>query len=127
MSDTNSNTPTTPPSEDGVELYKPFSAQPTSLIETSFAGSLGLSMHNEVSGQQSARLTTLASTTNACKLMLQSRVQPPPPPPKKEEPEVEEAVEENTDPPKKKFTLKNFLKRDKEESAEVSNDSPATE
>ncbi len=126
MSDSNSNTPKASSSEDGVELYRPYSAQPTSLVETSFAGSLGLSMHNEVSGQQSARLTTLASTTNACKLMLQSKVRVQKPPKKEEE--VAEVQEENTDLPKKKFNLKNFLKRDKKEpSVEVSDDNSTTE
>lgn len=86
MSKNNSNVPSDPKASSGAQgegdLYSPFSAQPTSFIETTFAGSLGISMHNEVSGQQSARLTSLASTTNACKLLLQSKAQPPAPKPK---------------------------------------------
>lgn len=79
MSKDNSNLPSTTNSasddQAGGELYAPFSAQPTSFIETTFAGSLGISMHNEVSAQQSSRLTSLASTTNACKLLLQTKSQ----------------------------------------------------
>lgn len=86
MSKNNSNVPSDPKASSGAQgegdLYSPFSAQPTSFIETTFAGSLGISMHNEVSGQQSARLTSLASTTNACKLLLQTKAQPPAPKPK---------------------------------------------
>lgn len=86
MSKNNSNLPSDPNSSSGAqaegEQYSPFSAQPTSFIETTFAGSLGISMHNEVSGQQSSRLTSLASTTNACKLLLQTKAQPPAPKPK---------------------------------------------
>ena len=59
MSKNNSNVPSDPKASSGAQgegdLYSPFSAQPTSFIETTFAGSLGISMHNEVSGQQSAR------------------------------------------------------------------------
>lgn len=83
MSKNNSNLPSDPKASSDPQpendLYTPFSAQPTSFIETTFAGSLGISMHNEVSGQQSARLTSLASTTNACKLLLQTKAKPPAP------------------------------------------------
>ena len=70
MSDTNSNeanstdSPTTP--------INPFSNQATGLLETTFAETLGLSMHNAVSNQQSSQMTTSASVTNACARLLQA-------------------------------------------------------
>ena len=52
----------------------PFSNQPTGLVETTLAETLGLSMHNAVSNQQSAQITASASITNACARLLQAPV-----------------------------------------------------
>ncbi len=52
----------------------PFSNQPTGLVETTLAETLGLSMHNAVSNQQSAQMTASASITNACARLLQAPV-----------------------------------------------------
>lgn len=50
----------------------PFSNQATGLLETTFAETLGLSMHNAVSNQQSSQMTTSASVTNACARLLKA-------------------------------------------------------
>ena len=100
----------------GVELYRPFSAQPTTLIETSLAGSLGLSMHNEVSNQQSARLASLASTTNACKMILESKLARKQAESPKDEPKASESAEVDQGPPQKpksRLNLGKFLERKK--------------
>lgn len=69
MSDTNSNEAgATPPP---TIQANPFSNQATGLLETTFAETLGLSMHNAVSNQQSSQMTTSASVTNACARLLQ--------------------------------------------------------
>lgn len=95
-----------------------FSNQPTGLVETTFAETIGLSMHNAISNQQNSQMTTAASITNACARLLQAPA-PPLKPEKveKKEPEPEPKVEqetelkENSQPPKKKrFNILNFLK-----------------
>lgn len=95
-------------------VSNPFSGQPTGLVETTFAETLGLSMHNAVTTQQSSQMTTAASITNACARLLQTPI-PAAPAKKAKEPEpeaVEVAPEEPAEPPKakKKFNIMNFLK-----------------
>ncbi len=95
-------------------VSNPFSGQPTGLVETTFAETLGLSMHNAVTTQQSAQMTTAASITNACARLLQAPV-PAAPAKKEKAPEPEPApaaTEAPTEPPpaKKKFNIMNFLK-----------------
>lgn len=124
MSDNSNKGNNTLPEDDAAALYRPYSAQPTSLVETSFASSLGLSMHNEVNSQQSARLTTLASTTNACKLMLQTRIRPVAASSSKAnaEPELRaEQEDRNTAPPKKRFNLGGFFRSNKNGDANNGN------
>ncbi|UAA37895.1 RebB family R body protein [Paraneptunicella aestuarii] len=124
----------------GTERYSPFSVQPTTLVETSFAGSLGLSMHNEVNNQQSARLASLAATTNACKLILSAKLSGgKAPEPKKvakagseSSPEAgSEAVKEPEKTEKSSFTkrlnLGNFLGRKKpDDTAPAGNTAAST-
>ena len=106
-------------------VSNPFSGEPTGLVETTFAETLGLSMHNAVTTQQSAQMTTAASITNACARLLQAPV--PAAPAKKEkapEPEkakVPEVPETPPEPPKakKKFNLMNFLKPKKKAEKEA--------
>ena len=70
MSDINSNGPN---NEDTLAAHNnPFSSQPTGLVETTFAETIGLSMHNAVTNQQSSQMTTSASITNACARLLQA-------------------------------------------------------
>ncbi|SFD51704.1 RebB family R body protein [Pseudoalteromonas denitrificans] len=104
-----------------------FSNQPTGLVETTFAETLGLSMHNAISNQQNSQMTTAASITNACARLLQAPIPPPPkpvePPAEPEEskePEVEPEPEPEPEPkPKKKrFNILNFLKGKKNKSDE---------
>lgn len=68
MSETNSNEAVNSPATQA----NPFSNQATGLLETTFAETLGLSMHNAVSNQQSSQMTTSASVTNACARLLQT-------------------------------------------------------
>lgn len=107
--------------EPQASIVNPFSVQPTGLVETTFAETLGLSMHNAISNQQSSQMTTSASITNACARLLQA------PMPVKAKKDKGEAEEQGTDeelektPPKKRFNVMNFLKRnnkDEEQSDE---------
>ena len=105
-------------------VSNPFSGQPTGLVETTFAETLGLSMHNAVTTQQSAQMTTAASITNACARLLQTPV--PSAPAKKEKKPEKAAAPETTpeappEPPKakKKFNLMNFLKPKKKTEKEA--------
>ncbi|CAG8999209.1 MAG: hypothetical protein CENE_01178 [Candidatus Celerinatantimonas neptuna] len=50
-----------------------FSPQPSTLIETTLADTLGLSMHNAIVNQQQSQMTTAASVTNACARLLQTQ------------------------------------------------------
>lgn len=77
-----------------------FSAQPTTLIETTLAETLGLSMHNAIANQQQSQMTMQASLTKACERLLQVRAAPvaPPPPPPPPEPEPEPEVEPESEP-----------------------------
>lgn len=136
MSDTTSNTAE---AESGTALpavSNPFSAQPTTMVETTFAETLGLSMHNAVTSQQSSQMTTAASITNACARLLQS---PIPPAPAKKEKEPEQAATEEAEPEaqapaeeppaKKKFNIMKFLKPKKkaDETAETRTEPTASD
>ena len=92
-------------------IVNPFSVQPTGLVETTFAETLGLSMHNAISNQQSSQMTTSASITNACARLLQAPI-PVKTKPEKEGDDGEDEQEElEKAPPKKRFNVMNFLKR----------------
>jgi len=105
-----------------------FSAQPTGLVETTLAETLGLSMHNAITNQQSSQMTTSASITNACARLLQSA---PPVAAKKAEPEPQAqaaASDEEVIPEKKqrrRLNVFNFLKgkNNEEKPAEAPQDS----
>ncbi|MGF1714547.1 RebB family R body protein [Photobacterium chitinilyticum] len=62
--------------EGPLTTQQAFSSQPTELVETTFAETIGLSMHNAVANQQQSQMTTAASVTNACARLLQSQAQP---------------------------------------------------
>lgn len=103
----------------------PFSHQPTSMVEATLAETLGLSMHNAITNQQSAQMTTAASITNACARLLQTpthlpaSAQPnnattaPAVLPLEQHADIEDVEpEEEAAPPasqKKRFNLFNFL------------------
>lgn len=119
MTDSTSNTSAADNAGPLPAVSNPFSSQPTGLVETIFAETLGLSMHNAVASQQSSQMTTAASITNACARLLQSPV--PKAPQKKEkekkaEAEPAKAAAEpaqapvEAPPAKKKFNIMNFLK-----------------
>ncbi|PKF80449.1 hypothetical protein CW749_05875 [Vibrio sp. vnigr-6D03] len=63
---------------DEFNTLQAFSVQPTSLLETTLADTLGLSMHNAVTSQQQSQMTTAASVTNACARLLQTQIKPAP-------------------------------------------------
>ena len=122
MSENSSGTGTDAPSANDTTaaVSGQLSGQPTSLVETTFAETIGLSMHNAVTSQQSSQMTTAASITNACARLLQTGVPVKKAPAKKEKKAKEpEAQPEQAQPesdknqdakPKKKFNLMNFLK-----------------
>ncbi|WCN09853.1 RebB family R body protein [Marinomonas mediterranea] len=58
---------------DDFNTLQSFSAQPTTLLETTLTDTLGLSMHNAVTNQQQSQMTTAASVTNACARLLQTK------------------------------------------------------
>jgi len=107
--------------EPQASIVNPFSVQPTGLVETTFAETLGLSMHNAISNQQSSQMTTSASITNACARLLQA---PMPVKAKKDKEQSDDsATEEEMEkaPAKKRFNVMNFLKgknKDDEQSHE---------
>lgn len=125
MSDTDTTSQQPQASDSGSEASSAFSAQATGLVETTFAETLGLSMHNAVTNQQSSQMTTSASITNACARLLQAPV-PRVSKAKSEEPAAEAAPEEPTieqDTAKKRMNIKKFFKRDDtKEEPEVSDD-----
>ncbi|WDE10822.1 RebB family R body protein [Thalassomonas haliotis] len=112
MSDTASNT-AEPEAQKPQSSATSFSAQPTGLVETTFAETLGLSMHNAITNQQSSQMTTSASITNACARLLQVAT---PVAAKKQQPEADaetaESGDEQAAPEKKRRRLNvfNFLK-----------------
>lgn len=114
---------------DQFNTLQDFSAQPTSLLETTLADTLGLSMHNAVTSQQQSQMTTAASVTNACARLLQTQTRTTPHTPS--EASVEPAVFVSPDDrlgkggsaddepeklekgKKQSFSLFRFLKRNK--------------
>ena len=98
-------------------ITNPFSVQPTGLVETTFAETLGLSMHNAITNQQSSQMTTAASITNACARLLQAPLPVKAGKDKDEENTDGEPQDEELEqaPPKKRFNVMNFLKRNKTE------------
>lgn len=112
------NTQSSQPQE--AEAVTPFSMQPTGLVETTFAETLGLSMHNAITNQQSSQMTTSASVTNACARLLQTPI----PVKAKKEKSPDDASgdgaeggdgEMKKEKPKSEFKITNFLKRNKQE------------
>lgn len=123
---------------DEFNTLQAFSVQPTSLLETTLADTLGLSMHNAVTSQQQSQMTTAASVTNACARLLQTQIKPAPlvqvnapieepalAPTKVQRmghdeesstPIVEEQAEAE-ETKKGKFSLLGFLKKDKGDSS----------
>lgn len=122
MSDNSSDASTDAPSgnDTTAAVSGQLSGQPTGLVETTFAETIGLSMHNAVTSQQSSQMTTAASVTNACARLLQTGIPVRKAPAKKEKKPKEQAAEpeqaappsdKNQDEkPKKKFNIMNFLK-----------------
>ncbi|NOI27093.1 RebB family R body protein [Vibrio coralliilyticus] len=114
---------------DQFNTLQAFSSQPTSLLETTLADTLGLSMHNAVSTQQQSQMTTAASVTNACARLLQTQTRPTVE--VKVEPKTEPAIfvdashrlgredggsediQEEAEEKKRSFSLLRFLKRNK--------------
>ncbi len=103
---------------------RPFSSQPTGLVETTFAETIGLSMHNAISNQQSSQMTTSASITNACARLLQAPL-PKVGTEKKSKDETIIVDEEVTEAElqKKRFNILNFLKKDKTAKSDKSDKS----
>lgn len=113
-------------------VSNPCSNQPTSLVETTFAETLGLSMHNAVTSQQSSQMTTAASITNACARLLQASKLPPA---KEKDEETKDAQadeaaaqtpmtadKKDAPPAKRKFNIMNFMKsKKKSEQPQQSN------
>lgn len=91
-----------------------FSSQPSTLIETTLADTLGLSMHNAIVNQQQSQMTTAASVTNACARLLQTQSVTKTPTIEPEPIDIEETEPEEPQPeeqkPKKKINLWQFLK-----------------
>lgn len=56
--------------EPNQEFISAFSVQPTGMVETTSAETLGLSMHNAVVTQQNSQMIAQASITNACARLL---------------------------------------------------------
>jgi len=125
MSDINGDTPKPDSQQLPTVVSNPFSNQPTGMVETTFAETLGLSMHNAITNQQSSQMTTSASITNACARLLQAQ-SPMTKSKKASVPKVvsekvssTEATEEiesevnneNKSTPKKRFNIMGFFKR----------------
>ncbi|QMV15481.1 Killing trait [Vibrio spartinae] len=114
-----------------------YTAQPTSLLETTLADTLGLSMYNAITNQQQSQMTTAASVTNACARLLQTQSPEMSASPRKDskaEPEPAIFVDgsdrlspdasesDNTEvntKPTKRFNLFKFLKRNKQQPEEI--------
>jgi hypothetical protein len=115
MSDINDDTPKPNNQPLAPVTTNPFSNLATGLVETTFAETLGLSMHNAIVNQQSSQMTTSASVTNACARLLQ--VQSPQQRAaaavsKKIEPAASSVTIESEDKPpaKKRFKIRDLLK-----------------
>lgn len=72
MSQKNANPATSlsPQSHQQPQVFTEFSVQPTGMVETTFAETLGLSMHNAILSQQNSQMIAQASITNACARLL---------------------------------------------------------
>lgn len=127
MSDEQNNTNQVP------EENHPFSQQSTSMVEATLAETLGLSMHNAITNQQSAQMTTSASITNACARLLQTpthlpastqqtHAAPPAPLQLDQDADIEDVEPEEqvtpSPPQKKRFNLFNFLGKKPKESTD---------
>ncbi|WP_318409214.1 RebB family R body protein [Photobacterium leiognathi] len=53
-----------------------YSAQGTTFTETTFAGTMGLAMHNAITNQQQSQVTTAATVASMCAKILATSVQP---------------------------------------------------
>ncbi|WP_038183820.1 RebB family R body protein [Vibrio rhizosphaerae] len=112
-----------------------YTAQPTSLLETTLADTLGLSMYNAITSQQQSQMTTAASVTNACARLLQTQT-PLTPASSRKESDVEPAIfvdgSDRLSPDAndsdsatvdikqpKRFNLFKFLKRNKQQPEET--------
>lgn len=112
-----------------------YTAQPTSLLETTLADTLGLSMYNAITSQQQSQMTTAASVTNACARLLQTQTSVMPASSRKDsnaEPAIfvdgsdrlspdtndSDTVTADTKQPKR-FNLFKFLKRNKQQPEET--------
>ncbi|MDW6001895.1 RebB family R body protein [Vibrio mangrovi] len=111
-----------------------YTAQPTSLLETTLADTLGLSMHNAITNQQQSQMTTAASITNACARLLQTQTRTMASSTKKAEsvepaifvdgsdrlsPDTSDAESDGLEEQQtKRFNLFRFLKRNKKEAEE---------
>lgn len=121
MSDINGDTPEAEKQQLSTVSNNPFSNQATGLVETTFAETLGLSMHNAISNQQSSQMTTSASVTNACARLLQTPTSTPNTATKAKTEKVVPIIDtvevkpeqntENKPPVKKRFNILGFLKR----------------
>ncbi|WP_216825044.1 RebB family R body protein [Agarilytica rhodophyticola] len=109
-------------SESTPEEINPFSSQATGLVETTFAETLGLAMHNAVTNQQNSQMTASASITNACARLLQSPTPKKPKPKSKALNDNESSKEIDSEDgkddknalskkPKSWLNVKNFMKR----------------
>lgn len=134
MSD-NQNSTAEPQDNTLPAVSNAISTQPTGLVETTFAETLGLSMHNAVTSQQSSQMTTAASITNACARLLQASKIPAAKAKeeKKEAKKPEDITEgisapQNDAPPaKRKFSIMNFIKKkDKDAADEQPDETKAT-
>lgn len=120
MSDNPSSTAESEDQRPAPAVSNAVSTQPTGLVETTFAETLGLSMHNAVASQQSSQMTTSASITNACARLLQASRMPEPkekPKDKKPTPAAQAADTQgitadkrDAPTPKRKFNIMNFIK-----------------
>lgn len=93
------------------------SEQTTSMVETTLVDTLGLSMHNAVTSQQNAQITTAASITNACARLLQAGAPAGAPAASPQEAEPAEpgtppTQEEQPPEEKKRFSMKSLLNKD---------------
>lgn len=98
-------------------LYQGFDNQATTMVDSTFAETIGLSMHNAVTSQMNAQMAASASVTNACARLLKAA---PPATASATAPEEDEPIEgeaETVEEPKSKwyhFGLGGSKKKSKE-------------
>ncbi len=122
------------------EVIKAFSVQPTGMVETTYAETIGLSMHNAILSQQNSQMITQASVTNACArlLTIPSLLEEK----KEEDPkdgdeqkaaeggdaaEASQAIDDSEQKQPRKLNISNFFKRKKssdDESGEATKTKP---